>query len=285
MVSKYTGATIERHIQNGVRIGAAVKFVDGTVEKLSPQGLIGLSVHLKQTGVQLQNATVTLDGRIIPRTGKNVVDVEIPVTHDNKVVEKEKKNVFAGKKELGKTELLAILDQINEELLREDLHATFNVFGGCAMMLICNDGRRSWDLDGVLLGLPAQKASKIIDAVVARNDFTRSLFDMSIATVIYAHMQKNEMKVFEKLSNLEIRVCNERQLLAMKLFSARLDDEYQDLDDAVKLSQKLGILTANELWAILREFIKPESIQKADNLPQDPNRLTLFIQEVLRELI
>ena len=202
---------------------------------------------------------------------------------------KIKMNVFAGKKEIDKTLLLTILEQINDELARNELQATFNIFGGCAVMLTCYSGRRSWDIDGVMTGPNVQLLSNIIDKVVERNQnsesaFSRSLFDMTIVGVFHLMSKDDDMVVYEQMSNLKIQICSARQLLAMKLFSARLDKQFQDLKDAVLLCRHLELTNKYELRNVLDEYFKKESIDKKNKNIETLNSINTFILEVVKEL-
>jgi hypothetical protein len=195
-----------------------------------------------------------------------------------------KRNAFAGKKEIGKVELLVILNQINDELANRNLQATFHLYGGCAVMLTCYDARRSWDIDYLFLGIPIQEASDIIDSVVSKNEFSRSQFDHTMGPLLHGYFEKNETYEFDTLSHLSIRVCTPRQLLAMKLLSARLHEGYQDFEDAVNLCEMIGVKTKEAAYAVLYDYVKKENVLRAESVTKRPGSVDNFITEVIKEV-
>ncbi|MEG1149178.1 MAG: hypothetical protein RSD98_11355 [Niameybacter sp.] len=73
---------------------------------------------------------------------------------------------------------------------------------------------------------------------------------------------KEELKIVDGFKNLIIRFPSARQMLAMKLYSARLFPK-SDLNDAVTLCRHLNIFTRQEAEKVLREFIDDEVIVEA----------------------
>jgi hypothetical protein len=87
------------------------------------------------------------------------------------------------------------------------------------------------------------------------------------------------------MSNLEVLVCSPRQLLAMKLFSARLDEQYQDLPDTLFLCRELRLTTKEELFKVLFEYIKRESVESKNLDMRTRNSINTFVNVVYQELI
>jgi len=197
------------------------------------------------------------------------------------------RKIATGKIELNKDELLKILGQIDEELGREGLSATAIVYGSCAMMLHGYDTRSTTDIDYVVTGIPMADYSRVIDRVVKNSNppFHRSLFDITMGPLIYTHFIKNDLEVMFDFKNLKIMVATPKQLLAMKLFSARLGEGFHDLKDAVYLAKKVRISTFSQLKGLLLLYVKFESVDKANKNPNNPGYIDNFISMVEKELV
>ena len=197
------------------------------------------------------------------------------------------KKLLAGKIELTKNGLIQILGCIDEELRNEGLAATALIYGGCAMMLHGYDTRATTDIDYIVKDVPMADFSKIIDRVVEKSKppFKRSLFDITMGSLIATHFKKNEMQELNLFENLNVSVATVRQLLAMKLFSARLGSEFHDLVDALYLAKELKLASAWELKAVMLEYIEETSIDKVNSDPRNPYAIDRFIIEVEKRLI
>ena len=186
--------------------------------------------------------------------------------------------------EIDKDLLLKILEDFNEELCKQDLFASINIYGGCAMMLLGYDSRRSVDLDGVFTEISTGQVSDLLTKVVEKNNIERSFFDSSIGAIIGRYLKINEVINYASLSNLNINICTPEQLLAMKLFSARLSGIKHDMEDAHALCRDLKIKEKNELFGILEKYILPEEIFKQNNSPKRKNCIDNFINLLVERL-
>lgn len=186
--------------------------------------------------------------------------------------------------EIDKKLLLKILGDFNEELCKSNLFASISIYGGCAMMLHGYDSRRSVDLDGVFSEITTGQVSDLLTKVVEKNKIERSFFDSSIGVIISKYLKTNEVVSYQSLSNLNINVCTQEQLLAMKLFSARLDSNRHDLEDAYALCVDLKVKERKELYQILEKYILPEEIFFQNNSPKRKNCIDIFINFLLERL-
>ena len=137
--------------------------------------------------------------------------------------------------------LLDILEQLNHKLAKYGIELIVYVYGGCALLLLECGNRRSLDFDFVFVSKDIGTVSKILREIEEEFQLPPSAFDKTMGPLIATHFKKNETTLFSKMSNLTIQLCTARQMLAMKVFSARLDDKYADLEDAINLCNHLGI--------------------------------------------
>ena len=197
------------------------------------------------------------------------------------------RKMIAGKIELSRDDVIRILGLIDEELEKEELSATALIYGGCALMLHGYDTRSTTDIDYVITNVPLADFSRVIDRVVERSNppFKRSLFDITMGPLIAAHFKQNEMQELNLFKNLNVAIASPKQLLAMKLFSARLGNEFHDLQDSVYLAKLLNITKAIDLKNVLLSYVQDSSVDSANKNPRNPSAIDRFILEVEKRLI
>ena len=166
-----------------------------------------------------------------------------------------------------------------------DLYVSLNIYGGVAIMLSCYDARSSYDVDTFITSADDHEAFwDIVKQTAQENQLPETFLQESLATIINKDFRKNETALFQKLSHLTINLPTARQLLAMKLFSARLDEGSKDLLDAVLLCKEIGIRSRAEMNEILREYVREEAIRKQNRTPRRHNSIYKFMDEVVKEL-
>jgi len=197
------------------------------------------------------------------------------------------RKMVAGKIELSRNDVIRILGLIDEELEKEELSATALIYGGCALMLHGYDTRSTTDIDYVITNVPLADYSRVIDRVVERSNppFKRSLFDITMGPLIATHFKQNEMQELNLFKNLNVAIASPKQLLAMKLFSARLGNEFHDLQDSVYLAKLLNITKAIDLKNVLLSYVQDSSVDSANKNPRNPSAIDRFILEVEKRLI
>jgi hypothetical protein len=189
--------------------------------------------------------------------------------------------------ELTKKDIIYILSLINDELVQAELSATALVYGGCALILHGYDTRATVDIDYIVTDITMADYSEILDRVVERSELPlqRSLFDVTMGPLIANHFKKNEMCELNLFSNLNVAIASAKQLLAMKLFSARMGNEFHDISDAIYLANELGISTTAELKDTLLTYVEEASVHKVNRNPRNPGAIDFFISEVEKRLI
>ena len=180
-----------------------------------------------------------------------------------------------------------ILGFIDEELAAEGLSATAFIYGGCALLLHGYDTRSTTDIDYIVKDIRMADYSRVIDRVVERSNppFRRSLFDITMGPLIATHFKQNEVQALNIFKNLNVAIASPKQLLAMKLFSARLGSAFHDLQDAVYLAKELGLSTASVLQQILISYVEEASVERVNRDARNPNAIHRFLLEVEKRLV
>ena len=176
--------------------------------------------------------------------------------------------------------VLDIFDYMNYLLIKVNIHVIIHVYGGCAVMLMGSMERRSGDFDFVFETKDIRKLSGILRETEDKFGLPHNVFDKTMGPLITNCFIKNETVLYREYSNLHVRVCNARQLLAMKLFSARLDNEYSDLEDAYGLCMELDVKTRDQMLQLLYEFVLEDAVTRKESSPQEAGNINRFISRL-----
>jgi hypothetical protein len=120
----------------------------------------------------------------------------------------------------------------------------------------------------------------ILHEVEKEYNLPGSAFDKTMGPLLYMHFKKNDTILHQNMSNLYIRVCSPAQLLAMKIFAARMSPEYNDLNDALELCKILDINYAVEMKNIVNLYIKEESYENENKKLDRINRSKIFMERL-----
>lgn len=156
-------------------------------------------------------------------------------------------------KVLGKTELLEIFNVLNSKLSDNKLSLSLTIYGGTVMNLLYDVRPATKDIDCVF----SNTDFKLLDSIIKDIAFVYSLGDNWINDDIKVPLEslmKEDLSIFNRYSNLDIQIPSRKQLLAMKVLSARPEPS-KDFIDAYLLCKDLGVKTKEELLNIFSEFI------------------------------
>jgi hypothetical protein len=142
-------------------------------------------------------------------------------------------------RELGSEQILSLFAALSDRLAASGTHAHIFIVGGAAMALAYDPRRVTRDVDGIFAPAPeVRQAVKDVAAVEGLEDDWLN----DAAKGFMPGGDKHPRTVFES-EHLLVQVPSEEYLLAMKLYSARVDN---DLDDAATLYNRLGYTTTRE---------------------------------------
>ena len=108
--------------------------------------------------------------------------------------------------------------------------------------------------------------------------------DEGIWDVIRDTMKKEELVNYRGFGGLNVRFPIAEQLLAMKLFAARIREDKNDLIHAGVLCRELNVKGRPQLESILKKYFKEEAIRKKNRSRGSHNATHRFIDRLVKEL-
>ncbi|WP_200847125.1 DUF6036 family nucleotidyltransferase [Microbacterium sp. 18062] len=141
--------------------------------------------------------------------------------------------------ELDAERVLALFQELSDQLAAAGIHAQLFVVGGAAMALAYDHGRLTRDVDALFV--PAPEVRQAAEAIGAAHELEPDWLN-DAAKGFLPGQDEHPTTVFESESLL-VQVASPEYLLAMKLHASR--DE-RDLDDAATLFLRLGYTTAEQ---------------------------------------
>jgi len=140
---------------------------------------------------------------------------------------------------LDRDDIYQLFDELSGELASRHAKADLFLVGGAAIAVAYDSARSTRDLDAVFL--PTEVVRQAAAAVAAR----RGLVDDWLNDAVKGFMPgpDPDAQRFYSSPSLNVDVASPRYLLAMKLFSARAEN---DADDIMLLYSQLGMSTVEE---------------------------------------
>ena len=175
-----------------------------------------------------------------------------------------------------------MLDQLGDELSKAGTYATIDVYGGVAMALAFWDGAASYDVDVVLNTQNHQAFWDITEIIAKKNGLPKEWVNEGVLPVVQEDLNNQSLWSFGQYGGLTVRLPAAEQLLAMKVFSARL--EKADLTHAAVLCRRLGIDAPAEIYGILHAYVKEDAIKKQNRRKGRHNCIHNFVAELVKEL-
>ena len=162
--------------------------------------------------------------------------------------------------DMDKEQILALLHELGDELVKEHSIAVISVFGGSAIAIAYCDTRASNDIDIILNSGDWRIFYKITERMAKKYNLDEKWISEAIEEIVSVDM-KNDFQLlnYGQFGGLIIRIASAEQLLAMKIFSARIE---KDSDDAVMLANQINVKSKKGLLKILYKYFKPESINE-----------------------
>ena len=187
-------------------------------------------------------------------------------------------------KPITRDKALQLLDEINRELNNEGIYATMDIYGGVVMMVSFMPQYSSVDFDARFSDIAYDSYQKILKTVGERNGLGPGWVDESVCSIINDDMKIEKLTKYSNFSNLTVRFPIAEQLLAMKLFAARLADDRHDLSHAALLCKELGIKTRNRMEEVLKIYFKEDSIKHQNRQKGRHNCIHDFMTCLVEEL-
>ncbi|GAA2371001.1 hypothetical protein Cme02nite_44810 [Catellatospora methionotrophica] len=140
---------------------------------------------------------------------------------------------------LGRADIRALLDDLSAELASRGARADLFLVGGAAIAVAYDEARSTRDLDAVFL--PTDVVREAAAAVAERRGLVADWLNDAVKGFLPG--PDPESLRFYASASLNVDVASARYLLAMKLFSARVEN---DADDIMFLYRQLGFTTVEE---------------------------------------
>jgi len=185
---------------------------------------------------------------------------------------------------LGISEIREIFTNINTELEERGLTATIYVYGGVAIMLSCYDALVSFDMDVIIDTKHHSIFWQVVNVVGKKMELHDNYMNEDVLPIVQGDLLKESVVPSLQFSNLNVSIPSKRQLLAMKLYSSRLEEDSRDLLDAIMLSKEEGVSSRSELEQILKEYVKPSAIKQRNRKKGSHNGIYTFMDKLLEEM-
>lgn len=169
---------------------------------------------------------------------------------------------------LSKADILSLLRDLDAELAAADVHGEIHLVGGAVMCLVHEARPATRDLDGFFR--PAKQLRAAAARVADRHELPSTWLNDAVKSFFSAH---GTFSAFIALDHLTVYAADAEYLLAMKCLSARIGEEFHDVDDIRYLLRYLNLTTASEAKAVIARYYPLE------RFPQK----TLYLLEELLE--
>ncbi|WP_230986857.1 DUF6036 family nucleotidyltransferase [Cohnella fermenti] len=140
------------------------------------------------------------------------------------------------------------LEQINEELKKRGQHGEICLFGGAVMCLVFQSRDSTKDVDAIFA--PTSELYAIIKNIANEHHLASDWLNNAVKGFLSS---RHDVRLFRKMSHLDIFTASPEYMLAMKTLAARTY-ESKDVDDIRFLLKYLNIRTVDQALAVLERF-------------------------------
>jgi hypothetical protein len=169
---------------------------------------------------------------------------------------------------LSKADILSLLRELDAELAAADAHGEVYLVGGAVMCLVHEARPATRDLDGFFR--PAKQLRAAAARVADRNELPSTWLNDAVKGFF---SEQGTFSAFLTLDHLTVYAADPEYLLAMKCLSARIGEEFHDVDDIRYLLRYLNLIGVTEAKAVIARYYPLE------RFPQK----TLYLLEGLLE--
>lgn len=168
---------------------------------------------------------------------------------------------------LSKTEILHLLERLNDELRRADVRGELYLVGGAVMCLVHEARQSTKDVDGFFR--PAAELRAAAARVALETGVPETWLNDAVKGFL---SDRGDFSRFLQLSHLTVFAADPGYLLAMKCLSARIGEEFHDIDDIRFLLRALNIASADEALTVLGKYYPLEKF---------PQKTLYLLEELL----
>ena len=158
---------------------------------------------------------------------------------------------------LSKTDILQLLEALNEELRASGVKGHVQLAGGAVMCLAFNARESTRDVDAVFR--PSVEVLKAAVRVASKHKVSHAWLNDAVKGYLSDH---SSFEPFLELSHLKVFTASAKYMLAMKCLAMRIGEGYHDEDDIRYLLRNLGILRYEEAMKVLESYYSLEEFPK-----------------------
>ena len=150
---------------------------------------------------------------------------------------------------LSKAEIMHLLTQLNDDLARRNVKGELYLVGGAVMCLVHEARQSTRYVDSFFR--PARELREAAGCVALETGAPENWLNDAVKGFL---SDRGDFNRFLQLSHLTVFAADTAYLLAMKCLSARIGDEFHDLDDIRFLLRALNITSRDEALRVLAKY-------------------------------
>ena len=162
---------------------------------------------------------------------------------------------------LTKSEILRLLQLLDEELAAVEAHGELYLVGGAVMCLALDAREATRDIDAFF------RPTKVIREAAARVASRAGVPESWLNDAVKGFLgPRGAFVPYLELDHLKVFVAEPHYLLAMKCAAMRLGEEFHDLDDVRYLLRHLNIPSADEALAVVARYFDEAQLKPKTRL-------------------
>jgi hypothetical protein len=150
---------------------------------------------------------------------------------------------------LTKADIERLFGALDAQLRSQNVKGELYVVGGAVMCLVHGARAATRDVDGFFK--PAKALRQAAAQVAAENDLPEGWLNDAAKGFL---SERGQFNVYAQLDHLTVYAAHPAYLLAMKCLSARIGEEFHDVDDIRYLLRYLNITSADEAKAVIERY-------------------------------
>jgi hypothetical protein len=168
---------------------------------------------------------------------------------------------------LSKADIHSLLRELDSELAASGVNGEIYLVGGAVMCLVHEARPATRDLDGFFR--PSKELRAAAARVAERNELPSTWLNDAVKGFFSEH---GSFSAFLTLDRLTVYAADPEYLLAMKCLSARIGEEFHDIDDIRYLLRYLNLTTARDAKTVIARYYP---------LEQFPQKTLYLLEELL----
>lgn len=157
---------------------------------------------------------------------------------------------------MNKEEIYYLLSRLNDKLKSIEEIGEIHIYGVAVMCLCLNAREQKKDIDAIFN--PKNKIYEFIEEIAEEESVRTDWLNDGIKGFLSAN---DNVYLLENMSNLKIYAANPEYLLAMKVLSARTEEDQHDMYDIKFLIDKLKLKNPDEVIDIVLKYFSENMLK------------------------